>query len=168
MQADFERELSAKIRTRRLVTGCLALTCLAVFILFFILRESTKEVIVHEYGYSIIPSWTEVRYNNAYIPLIVLGLLGAMLSGSFLIMDFALCGYRTVHKDPYCVTIYRGMVHNAVYVDGQEKGHIGPFSHANVVEFWLPNQVRVTVSFSRVTWYMARVYFSDDIACREV
>ena len=55
-----------------------------------------------------------------------------------------------------------------VYVDGQEKGRIGPFSHSHVVETWLPNRIRVTVSFSRVFSYIAHVSFSDDTASREV
>ena len=167
MQADFERELSAKIRTRRVITGCVALIFLAMFILFLSLRESTKEVIVHSAGF-IIPSWTEVRYNDAYIFPIVLGLIVAMMSGIFLIMDFAMCGYRTIHKDPHCITLYRGMSCNIVYVDGQEKGRMGPFAVSNVVEVWLPNRIRVTVSFSRAIWYMAHVSFSDDTASREV
>lgn len=168
MQADFERELSAKIRNRRLVTGCLALTFLALLILCLILRETTKEVIVHEYGYSIIPSWTEVNYNNAYIFPIVLGLMGATLSGIFLTVDFFMCGYRTIHKDGHDITVCRGMTHNTVYVDGQEKGRLGPFDMSHVVEVWLPNRVRVTVSFSRVIWYLAHISFSDDTASREV
>ena len=168
MQADFERELSAKIGTRRLIIGCLALTFLALFILCLILREASKEVITHHYGIAFLPARTEIRYNEAYMIPIVLGLLGTVLACIFLITDFAMCGYRTVHKDSHDITIYRGMNHNAVYVDGQEKGRIGPFEMSHVVEVWLPNRVRVTVSFSRAVWYMAHVSFSDDTASREV
>ena len=67
MQADFERDLTTRIRTRRLITGCLALTFLAMLILCVVLWETTKEVIVHNYGYSIVPSWTEVKHNSSYI-----------------------------------------------------------------------------------------------------
>lgn len=167
MQADFERELSAKIRTRRLITGCLALIFLALFILFVSLRESTKEVVVYEAGF-IIPSWPEVHYNNGYLFPIALGIMGVIFFGIFLIMDFAMCGFRTIHKDGHDITVCRGMNRNIVYVDGQEKGRIGPFDMSHVVEVWLPNRVRVTVSFSRVIWYMAHVSFSDDTASREV
>ena len=168
MQADFERELAAKIQTRRLIISCLALTCLALLILCVILRETTKEVIVHNYGYSIIPPWTEVNYNDGYIVPIVLMLIGTVFTGIFLIVDFSMCGYRTIHKDLHCITLYRGIGRNIVYVDGQEKGRLDPFSASNVVEVWLPNRVRVTVSFSRAIWYMAHVSFSDDTASREV
>ena len=168
MQADFERELSAKIRTRRLITGCFTLVFLALLILCLILRESTKELITHYSGISLLPPRTEVRYNEAYLIPIILGLLGGLIAGIFLVTDFAMCGYRTIHKDGHDITVCRSINHNYVYVDGQEKGRIGPFDMSHVVEVWLPNRVRVTVSFSRAVWYMAHVSFSDDTASREV
>lgn len=167
MQADFERSLSNRIITRRLITGCLALVFLALFILFFFLREASRTVIVHGTGFSMI-SWTEVKYEDSYIPFIIISLIGGVISIIFLIVDLIMCGHKTIRKDQHCITLYRGISHNAVYVDGQEKGRMGPFSHSNVVEVWLPNRVRVTVSFSRSIWYMAHVSFSDDTASREV
>ena len=167
MQADLERSLSNRIITRRLITGCLALVFLALFILFFFLREASRTVIVHGTGFSMI-SWTEVKYEDSYIPFIIISLIGGVISIIFLIVDLIMCGHKTIRKDQHCITLYRGISHNAVYVDGQEKGRMGPFSHSNVVEVWLPNRVRVTVSFSRSIWYMAHVSFSDDTASREV
>ena len=113
-------------------------------------------------------SWTEVKYEDSYIPFIIISLIGGVISIIFLIVDLIMCGHKTIRKDQHCITLYRGISHNAVYVDGQEKGRMGPFSHSNVVEVWLPNRVRVTVSFSRSIWYMAHVSFSDDTASREV
>lgn len=167
MQADFERSLSNKIIIRRLITGCLALVFLALFFLFFCLREASRTVVAHGTSFSLV-SWTEVKYNDSYIPLIVIAMIGVMLSVIFLTMDMIFCGYKTVRKDLHCITLFRGMCGNIVYVDGQEKGRITPFSHANVVEVWLPNDVRVTICFSRAIWYMAHVSFSDDTASREV
>ena len=168
MQADFERELAARIRTRRLIFSCLALTFFALLILCVALRESTKEIIVHNFGYSIIPPWTEVNYNDGYIFPIVLTLMGTVFTGFLLIVDFLMCGYRTVHKDLHCITLYRGIHNSIVYIDGTEKGRLSPLSHTHVVEAWMSNGVRVTVSFSRALWYMAHVSFSDDTASREV
>ena len=167
MQADFERELSKKIITRRLITGCLALVFLALFLLFFFLRETSRTVTVHGTGYSML-SWTEVQYDDSYIPFIVISLIGGVVATIVLIVDLMMCGYKTIRKDQHCITLYLGIAHNTVYVDGQEKGRIGLFSHSNVVEVWLPNRVRVTVSFSRAMWYIAHVSFSDDTASREV
>lgn len=168
MQADFERDLATKIRIRRLITSCLTLTFLAMLLLCVILWETTKEVIVHNSAYSILPPWTEVKYDHSYIFPSIMMLLGTVLSATFLIVDFLLCGYRTIHKDQHCITIYRGLQCNIVYVDGEEKGRKGPWHTSNVIEVWLPNGIRVTVSFSRATWYMAHVSFSDDTASREV
>ena len=167
MQADFERALSNKIITRRLITGCLALVFSALFILFFFLREASRTVVVHGTGFSMV-SWTEVQYEASYIPFIVISLSGGIISFIFLIVDLMMCGHKTVRKDLHCITLYRGIGSSIVYVDGQEQGRIGPFSHSHVVEVWLPNRVRVTVSFSRAIWYMAHVSFSDDTASREV
>ncbi len=167
MQADFERELSSKIRTRRLIIGCLALVFLALFMAGWILLETTQELIVYG-GPPPIPSWEHVEYNYGYIAPIALGLLGIVYCGIMLLTDFVMCGHKTIRKDLHYITLYRGIGHNIVYVDGQEKGRIGPFSHTNVAEVWLPNRIRVTVSFSRTISYMAHVSFSDDTASREV
>lgn len=167
MQADFERELSQKIRIRRLIIGCLALVFFTMFITCWILMEATKEIIVYG-GPAPIPTWERMDYNEAYIIPIVAGMIGAIYCGIMLLVDFMMCGHRTVRKDLHCITLYRGIMHNIVYVDGQEKGRMEPFSHTNVVEVWLPNRIRVTVSFSRSMLYMAHVSFSDDTASREV
>lgn len=167
MQAEFERSLSAKIRIRRLITVCLTLVFLSMLILSLSLRESTKVVVVHTVA-SFMPPWTEVRYSNAYILPIILGLVGAIFSAVFLIVDLSMCGYRTIRKDTHFITVYRGIAQNTVYMDGRKQAQTGPFSISNVIEFLLPNQVRATVSFSRAVWYMARVSFSDDNASREL
>jgi hypothetical protein len=124
-------------------------------------------VVVHGSGFSLV-SWTEVTYEYSYIPLIVISLIGTALTTITLILNLLLCGHKTIRKDQHCITIFRGMTSSIVYVDGQEKGRMGPFSHSNVVEVWLSNGVRVTISFSRAIWYMAHVSFSDDTASREV
>ena len=167
MQADFERELSQKIRIRRLIIGCLALVFFTMFITCWILMEATKEINIYG-GPAPIPTWERVEYNEAYLPLIIISMIVAILCGIIVLTDFAMSGFRTVRKDMHCVTICRGLCNNIVYVDGQEKGRIGPFSHTHVVEAWMSNGVRVTVSFSRALWYMAHVSFSDDTASREV
>ena len=168
MQADFERDLATRIRIRRLITSCLALTFLAMLILCVILWETTKEVIIHNSPYSILPLWTEVKHNNNYIFPMISMFLGTIVSSIILIVDLLMGGFRTVYKDQHCITLYRGIRYNMVYVNGEEKGRKRHFHTSNVIEVWLPNGVRVTVSFSRATWYMAHISFSDDTASREV
>lgn len=166
-QADFERQLSQGIRRRRWIEGGLTLVFFAMFILCQCLREATKEVIVHE-GIWFIPDWEEVNYNEVYLPFILIGIIGTIYAGLFLIGDALSCGYRTIQKDLHHITVCRGILRTTVYVDGKEVGRTEPFSHRNVVEFRLASHVKVTVSFSRSFWYMAHISFSDDTESVEV
>ena len=167
MQAEFERMLSNKILTRRLITSCLALVCLSCFILFYTLWENSKTVTVHGSGFSML-SWTEVRYEDSYIPFIVIGCIGVVLAIVTLLVDLSLCRHKTIRKEQHCITLYRGMLRSIVFIDGEEKGRTALFTRNPVVEVRLPNQVRSTVSFSRSIRYIAHVSFSDDTASREV
>jgi len=152
---------------RRLIQGALVLGFFMLFIVFYTIRESSKEVIIHE-GYLFIPSWEEVNYNNIYAPFIVLGLLGAMGSGCFLLSDCLFCRHKTVEKDSHFITIHRTMLHNIVYINGKEVDRLGPFFISHVVETKLSNHVKVTVSFSRSVWYLAHISFSDDTPSVEI
>lgn len=165
-QAEFEKELSCRQTKRRWLLGGLTLLFFAMFILFWILLEATKEVTVH--GGTYFPAWESVRYNHTFIYLLIFGLCGVFFCGISLIMDFLICGYKTIQKDQQYITVYRGMLHNFVYVDGKEKGRIGPFSVSHVVEVWLQSKVKVTVSFSRTIWLIAHISFSDHTPSMEV
>ncbi len=164
---EFEKQLRKKDRYRRLIEGVLTGVLLAVGILFWYLRESTKEVILHE-GFYFIPGWEEVNYNDNYVPFILLGFLGAFCIGVFWLIDLMMCRFATIQKDLHQITIYRGMLHEIVYVDGAEKGRIEPFSFTNVAEVRLANNVKVTVSFQRGIFHIAHVSFSDDTPSIEV
>ena len=107
MQADFERDLSNKIITRRLITGCLALVFLALFILFFCLREARRMVVLHGSGLSL-ESRPEVTYEDSYNPLIVISLIGTALTTITLILNLLLCGHKTIRKVQLGITIFRG------------------------------------------------------------
>lgn len=157
-QKEFEAKLSKKTSKRRWTTGLICLGLLALFILFMTLREFTKEVIVHD-GYIFLPAWEEVRYNSAYIPLCVFSFLGSFLAGIFLLCDFLFCKLYTFEHTPHFITVYRGMLHNTVYVDGKEADTLGPFTYRNVVEIKLPTGVKAIVSFGR---YHSQISYSDD------
>ena len=166
-QAEFEKQLAAGIRRRRWIEGGLTLAFFAMFILCQCLREVTKQVILHE-GAWFIPDWEEVNYNEAYLPFIIIGIMGTIYAGLVLVMDALSCGYRTIEKDLHYITICRGMLRTTVYVNGKEVGRTEPFSHCDVAEFRLTSRVKVTVSFSRTIWRMAHISFSDDTASVEV
>ena len=163
MQAEFERELSRKIRTRRLTMCIISLLCLALFIVSLIIQDASKEVVETSN-----PAWTFHRYSKDMSTPMTIGLTGSVFFGMMLLIDFIKCGFKTLRKGQQYITIYRGMFCNVVYVNGKEKGHTGFFGNTDVVEAWLDNQVKVTVCFSHTIWYMAHVSFSNESAFREV
>ena len=166
-QREFEKQLSKADRKRRSIEGALALGFLALFIASWSFREATKEIIIHE-GYLFIPSWEEVNYDPVYLPFIIVGLLGGMFSGCFLLSDCLFCRYKTVEKDSNYKTIHRALNYNFVYINGTEVERIGPFSFSHVAETKLPNHVKVTICFSRAVWYLAHISFSDDTPSVEI
>lgn len=166
-QAEFEKQLSKTDMKRRLIEGSLTLGFFVLFIISWAFRETTKEVIVHE-GYLFIPSWEEVNYNPVCLPFILLGALGAMASGCFLLSDCLFCKFATVEKDSHYITIHRTLLCNIVYINGKEVDRLGPFFITHVVETRLPGNVKVTVSFSRTVWCLAHVSFSDDTPSVEI
>lgn len=166
-QSEFEKQLSKADTKRRLIEGALTLVFFVIFIVSWSLREATKEVIVHE-GYLFIPSWEEVNYDPIYLPFILLGVLGAIGVGCFLLSDCLFCRYETVEKDSHYITIHRTLLHNIVYIDGKEVDRLGPFFISHVVETKLPGNVKVTVSFSRTVWSLAHISFSDDTPSVEI
>ena len=168
-QQEFENQLNKKISKRRLITGLIFGAFLLLAATFGILREVTKEHIDHCVGTGgFIASWTEIKYNESYAILMVLSILCSVFPGSFLLVDFLLCGYRTVQKDLHHITVYRGILHNILYVDGQEMARTEPFSHSHTVEAHLPNGVRVTVSFGRTIFSLAHISYSDNTPSIEV
>ena len=168
---ELEIKLRRTIRTRRIVFGCAAVLLFVLFAVSWTLFETSKVVtqdpIVFD-GITVHPGFQQVTYEYGYITPLVIGLAGACGAGAFLLSDFLFCRFQTVTKDGQDVTVYRGMLYNIVYVEGGEQGRIGPFMFSNVVEVWLPDKTRVTVSFSRTWLYMAHVSFSDDTASMEI
>ena len=167
-QQEFENQLTKHIFKRRLITGLIWGAFLLLTATFGILRDATKEVIYHEGYAGLISGWEEIIYNETYTILIVLSILGSVFPGSFLLVEFLLGSYRTIQKDLYHITVYRGMLHNILYVDGQEMARTEPSSHSHTLEAHLPNGVRVTVSFGRGVWLLAHISYSDNTPSVEV
>lgn len=168
-QQEFEIQLTKHIFKRRLITALIFGAFLLLAATFGILREVTKEHIDHCVGTGgFVASWTEIKYNESYAILMVLSILCSVFPGSCLLVDFLLGSYRTIQKDLYHITVYRGMLHNILYVDGQEMARIEPFSHTHIAEAHLPDGVRVTVSFGRGVWLLAHISYSDNTPSVEV
>ena len=130
----FEKSLSKKINKRRIIEGVISVVFLITALVFSLLRESTKEVIIHGEGYL---SWTETNYNNNYL-------------------------IETIKKNGHFITVYRGMKESALYINSQEKEKLTFLSFSNVIETKLPDGVKVVVSFYRGALFLAHVSFSDN------
>lgn len=159
-QFEFEKYLSKKIFTRRVIMCVMAFGLLTMGIGGMYLLEATKEVIRHEHQY--IPTWEEVKYNYDYLYYIVFGFLGSAMTGLLLLIDFLTSGFRVFQAGTEIVTIYRSMIFNIVYIDGVQRGRRGPLAFLQAVECQLKDGTRLTIIFNRGLKYYAYVAFSDD------
>ena len=72
---ELEEKLRKKLRLRRVILGISAIVLFIIGAVCSLLRESTREVIVHNYGFLI---RDEIVYNNVYVPFIAIGFLGML------------------------------------------------------------------------------------------
>ena len=140
-----EKELTYQMRKRRIISGILFVAFISVGIVFSLIREASKEVVVHGEG---IFSYEFVTYNEYYAIGILIGFLTATVIGCFLFTDLLFCRFQTAEANTHYITVYRGIKKCSVYVNGVEKDNIGMFSVANVVDTMLPNGTKISVAFS--------------------
>ncbi len=161
-----EKELKKRLIIERVIECVIVVLFLTLGISCYALREASREVITHQIGSY---TYETVSYNDDYIFGIALGLGGGIGLAAVPILDFILCGFKTVtHKEGY-ITIFRSMGRSSVYVNGEEKGRLGFFGwEIPTVEIWLPNKVKVIVTFSRGWMSMAQITFSDNTPSIEV
>lgn len=155
----FEKSLSKKINKRRIIEGVISVVFLITALVFSLLRESTKEVIIHGEGYL---SWTETNYNNNYLIGVGIGAIVGLMALIFLVVDFSFCRFETIKTNGHFITVYRGMKECALYINSQEKEKLTFLSFSNVIETKLPDGVKVVVSFYRGALFLAHVSFSDN------
>ncbi len=155
----FEKRLSNHATKRRVITAALMIVFLVIGIVFWSLREASREVIVHGEGWF---SYETVTYNNDYAVGIVIGFVTAMLIGCFLFTDLLCCRFRSVEANGHYVTVYKGMIKCSVYINGEEKDAIGIGSFTNVIDTKLPDGTKISVAFSRGAFMIAHISFSDN------
>lgn len=155
----FEKRLSNHATKRRVITAALMIVFLVIGIVFWSLREASREVIVHGEGWF---SYETVTYNNDYAVEIVIGFVTAMLIGCFLFTDLLCCRFRSVEANGHYVTVYKGMIKCSVYINGEEKDAIGIGSFTNVIDTKLPDGTKISVAFSRGAFMIAHISFSDN------
>ncbi len=159
LKDQLEKRLSKIMKKRRMIEGLICVIFFVIGIVCSILREASREVIVHGEGFL---SFEEVKYNNNYIAGIVIGFFVSFFLAIFFLSDLLASGFATTKANGHFITIYRGMNSNYVYINGDEKGKIGPFDLNNVFETKLPDGVKVVVSFSRRMLTYAHISYSDN------
>jgi hypothetical protein len=158
-----ENTLRKQITKRRIIQVLVFFGLLAIGILFWALREASKEVIVHgEEFLDGILAWETVRYNENYVVGMIIGFVGASMAMVFLLTDLIFCRFDTVEANGHYITVYRGMTKNTVYVNGEEKDSVGMFSFTYVLETKLPDGVKIGVTFARGAFMLAHITFSDN------
>lgn len=146
---ELEKELTAKIRKRRLIEGGVTAFLLALGILFAVLYENSK---VYEEGF--LGALGVVESNMALYWLMAGFFMAAALGAIVLFVDFMHSHFRTVEYHGGYITFYRGMFKCYLYFNGELKGS----SAGYYLEAKLPAGTKVTVSIGR---WSARMTFSN-------
>ena len=158
-QEELEHTLSKMNLIRRLIEGGALILFSAIAILFYALREASKEVKIIGSGFF---TYESVIYNEDYLIGIIIGVIGLSFAVAFLISDLLLCRYSTAHVGSNDITVYRGMTKCVVYINGEEKAKLGLFSLSSVVEIKLDDGIKLIVSFVRGIFTIAHLSFSDN------
>lgn len=146
---ELEKELTAKIKKRRLVECGVTAFLLAFGILFAVLYENSK---VYEEGF--LGALGVVKSNMALYWLMVGFFMAAALWAIVPIIDLLHSKFETFEACGGYITLYRGMFANYLYFNGELKAS----SAAYYLEAKLPGGTKVTVSFGR---WSAHITFSN-------
>ena len=158
-----ESTLRKQLIKKRIIQALVFFGLLAIGIVFWALREASKEVIVH--GDEFLNgafAWKTVKYNENYVVGMIIGFVGASMAMVFLLTDMIFCRFDTAEANGHYITAYRGMTKNVVYVNGEKKDSVGIFSFTYVLETKLPDGVKICVTFARGAFLLAHITFSDN------
>ena len=142
---ELEKELTAKIRKRRLIECGVTAGLFAFGILFAVLYENSK---VYEEG--LLGGLGVVDSNMALYWLMAGCFMAAAIFAIFLFVDFSHSNFRTVEYHGGYITFYRGMLKCYLYFNGELKGSSAGF----YLEAKLPGGTKVTVSIGRWSAHM--------------
>ncbi len=139
-----ENELKKHIRKMRMVEIVLCVVSLVIVIAFGIAYEQSK--VVETIGIGPF-QYQSITYNTDFMWGIMVGVLLFIPSIITLICDIIFIQYTTIEVNGYYVTVYRGMVHNNLYVDGVYQD--GLFLVVHHLETSLPDGTKVFVSLGK-------------------
>ena len=141
---ELEKELTSKIRKRRIIECGVTAGLFAFAILFAVLYENSKVYKESFLGDLVTDS------NIVFYWLMAGGFMAAVLCAIILFVDFLHSNFRTVEYHGGYITFYRGMSKCYLYFNGDLKGSsAGYYLEAN-----LTAGTKVTVSIGRWSAHM--------------
>ncbi len=138
-----ENTLKAHIRKRRVIESITSTVFLVVLIAFAVLYGKSRVVEEVDWGFII---HRTVTYNDDFLWGILLGSLGTILFGILLIADFVFSRFTTVEVNSDYITLYRGVLHTNLYVNGEYKDGM---AIGYYLEATLSDRTKVNVALSK-------------------
>ena len=156
-----EKRLKTRMLIQRIVMITLIIGLTACAIVGNILFTNSKEVVVH--GVPDTPfTWEEVKYNYDYLNPFIFGAFGAVLATLFFIFHLIYCKYRIVELGRDVIIVYRGLIIDRLYVNGEKAGTKSGFSLNPVITAELSDGIVIYVSFVQKINSIAYVSFSTN------
>ena len=145
---ELEKELTAKIRKRRLIECGVTAGLFAFAILFAVLYENSKVYKESFLGDLVTDS------NIVFYWFMAVCFMAAAFCAIIPIIDLLYSKFETFEACGGYITLYRGMLKNYLYFNGELKAAAAGY----YLEAKLPGGTKVTVSFGR---WSAHISFSD-------
>ncbi len=142
---ELEKELTAKIGKRRLIEIGVTAVLLVMGIVFAVLYENSKV-----YEESFFGGLGVTDSNMALYWLMAGSFMAAAFCAIVPFVDFLHSKHKTVEACGGYITLYRGMLKNYLYFNGELKAS----SSGYYLEAKLPGGTKVTVSFGRWSAHM--------------
>ena len=146
---ELEKELTAKIRKRRLIECGVTAILFAFGILFAVLYQNSKV-----YEESFLGGYWVNESNMAFYWLMAGCFMAAAVCAIISIIDLLYSKFETFEACGGYITLYRGMLKNYLYFNGELKAA----SAGYYLEAKLPGGTKVTVYFGR---WSAHISFSN-------
>ena len=142
---ELEKELTAKIKKRRLIEGGVTAILFALGILFAVLYENSKV-----YEESFLGGYWVKESNIVFYWFMAGCFMAAAIFAIFLFVDFLHSNFRTVEYHGGYITFYRGLLKSYLYFNGELKGSsAGYYLEANITA-----GTKVTVAIGKWSAHM--------------
>ena len=149
---DLENKLKIRIKKHRITESLVCVVFLLILIVFTILYYQSESVEETSWGPI---THQNITYNIDYIWGILIGVLGFIPALIVLITDCLFLRLVTVEVNSDYITLYRGLVHTYLYVNGEQKDSI---IYGYYLEADLSDGSKITVSLGKWT---AHISFSN-------